>query len=168
MHFLFRRKTRYVSKWWLQLVVQQSRWFLASVWVKRNKILYDNGSACMAWQNNPPPECVVNGTECYVGWVRVCGQCTEYYIPLQVASPPKFPSAHSLVLPPLKYVGSERDTLDSRQNGPLLQICWYKLVCSSATSSIILFPSKGCQQVCLLVYHWTQSMLWDQNLSSHT
>ena len=39
--------------------------FLVSVWDRRKQLLYVNGSACMARQNNPTPECVVNGTECY-------------------------------------------------------------------------------------------------------
>ena len=43
--------------------------FLVSVWNRRKQCLYVAGSACMAWQNSPTPECVVNGTECYDGWV---------------------------------------------------------------------------------------------------
>ena len=38
--------------------------FFVSVWDSRKQVLYGNGSACMAWQNNPTPEFVVNGTEC--------------------------------------------------------------------------------------------------------
>ena len=43
--------------------------FLVSIWDRRKQLLYANGSACMAWQNDPTPECVVNGTECYDGRV---------------------------------------------------------------------------------------------------
>ena len=40
--------------------------FLASIWDRRKQVLYSDGSACKAQQINPtPPECVVNGTECY-------------------------------------------------------------------------------------------------------
>ena len=53
-----------------------SRWcnrvgnFLVSIWDRRKQLLYIDGSACMARQNNPTPlECVVNVTECYDGWV---------------------------------------------------------------------------------------------------
>ena len=38
---------------------------LVSVWDTRKQLLCVNGSACTARQNNPTPECVVNGTECY-------------------------------------------------------------------------------------------------------
>ena len=38
-----------------------------SVWDRRKEILYTNGSACTAQQNNPTPGCMVNGTECYDG-----------------------------------------------------------------------------------------------------
>ena len=43
--------------------IESSR-FLVSVWARRKQFLYINGSACMPGQNNPTPECVVNGTEC--------------------------------------------------------------------------------------------------------
>ena len=37
-----------------------------SVWDRRKQLLYTDGSACITQQNNPtPPECGVNGTECY-------------------------------------------------------------------------------------------------------
>ena len=36
-----------------------------SVWDRRKEILYGNGSICEVGQNNPTPECVVNGTGCY-------------------------------------------------------------------------------------------------------
>ena len=39
--------------------------FLVSVQDKRKQLLYIDGSACTAGQNNPTPECMVNGTECY-------------------------------------------------------------------------------------------------------
>ena len=39
--------------------------FLVSIRDRRKEILYGNGSACTAQQNNPTPECMVNGTECY-------------------------------------------------------------------------------------------------------
>ena len=34
---------------------------------RRKEILYSSASVCMAQQNNPTPECVVNSTECYDG-----------------------------------------------------------------------------------------------------
>ena len=40
---------------------------IVSVWDRRKKILYGNGSACTARQNNSTPECVVKGTKCYDG-----------------------------------------------------------------------------------------------------
>ena len=39
--------------------------FLMSVWDRRKEILYGNGSIGEVGQNNPTPECVVNGTGCY-------------------------------------------------------------------------------------------------------
>ena len=36
-----------------------------SVWDRRKEILYGNGSIGEVGQNNPTPECVVNGTGCY-------------------------------------------------------------------------------------------------------
>ena len=39
--------------------------FLMSVWDRRKEILYGNGSIGEVSQNNPTPECVVNGTGCY-------------------------------------------------------------------------------------------------------
>ena len=39
--------------------------FLVSIWDRRKQLLYVSGSAFMTRQNNPTPECVVNGTECY-------------------------------------------------------------------------------------------------------
>ena len=39
--------------------------FLMSVWDRRKEILYGNGSIGEVGQNNPTPECEVNGTECY-------------------------------------------------------------------------------------------------------
>ena len=41
--------------------------FLVSFWDGRKQFLYMDGSACMARRNNPTPECMVNGTECYDG-----------------------------------------------------------------------------------------------------
>ena len=38
---------------------------LMSVWDSRKEILYGNGSIGEVSQNNPTPECVVNGTGCY-------------------------------------------------------------------------------------------------------
>ena len=39
-----------------------------SIWDRRKQLLYTDGSACTARQNNPTlPECVVSGTECYDG-----------------------------------------------------------------------------------------------------
>ena len=38
-----------------------------SVWDRRKEILYDNGLVGEAIQNNPTPECEVNGTECNDG-----------------------------------------------------------------------------------------------------
>ena len=38
---------------------------LVSIWDRRKQFLYIDVSACTARQNNPTPECVVNGTECY-------------------------------------------------------------------------------------------------------
>ena len=43
--------------------------FLMSVWDRRKEILYGNGLVVEVGQNNPTPECEVNGTECYDGWV---------------------------------------------------------------------------------------------------
>ena len=44
--------------------------FLVSIWDRRKQVLYTDRSACMAGKNNPtPPECVVNGTEYYDGWM---------------------------------------------------------------------------------------------------
>ena len=37
--------------------------FVLSVWDK--KYFFGNRMACMSRQNNPTPECLVNGTECY-------------------------------------------------------------------------------------------------------
>ena len=37
----------------------------------RKQHLYSSGSACMTQQNNPTPEYVVSGTECYDSWVWV-------------------------------------------------------------------------------------------------
>ena len=46
----------------------KSRQFLVSIWDGRKQLLYANGSACIARQNNSTPlECVVNGIECYDG-----------------------------------------------------------------------------------------------------
>ena len=39
--------------------------FKISIWNRRKQLLYTNGSACTTRQNNPTPEGVVNGTECY-------------------------------------------------------------------------------------------------------
>ena len=39
--------------------------FLMSVWDRRKEILYGIGSIGEVSQNNPTPECVANGTECY-------------------------------------------------------------------------------------------------------
>ena len=40
------------------------------IWDRRKQLSYTNGSAYIAQQINPSPlECVVNGTECYDGWV---------------------------------------------------------------------------------------------------
>ena len=36
--------------------------FKLSVWNRRKHLSYVNGSVCMARQNDPTPECVVNGT----------------------------------------------------------------------------------------------------------
>ena len=36
-----------------------------SFWDRRKEILYGNGSVVEVNQNNPTPECEVNGTECY-------------------------------------------------------------------------------------------------------
>ena len=44
---------------------------LMSVWDRRKEILYGNGLVVEVSQNNPTPECEVNGTECYDGWVWV-------------------------------------------------------------------------------------------------
>ena len=41
--------------------------FLMSVWDRRKEILYGNGLVGNVSQNNPTPECEVNGTECYDG-----------------------------------------------------------------------------------------------------
>ena len=41
--------------------------FLMSVWDRRKEILYGNGLVGDVNQNNPTPECEVNGTECYDG-----------------------------------------------------------------------------------------------------
>ena len=38
-----------------------------SVWDRRKEILYGKGSIGKVGQNNPTPECEVNGTECYDG-----------------------------------------------------------------------------------------------------
>ena len=38
-----------------------------SVWDRRKEILYGNGLVVEVSQNNPTPECEVNGTECYDG-----------------------------------------------------------------------------------------------------
>ena len=44
--------------------------FLVSIWDTRKQLLYTDRLACMTQQNNPtPPGRVVNGTECYDGWV---------------------------------------------------------------------------------------------------
>ena len=39
--------------------------FFMSVWERRKEILYSNGLVVEVNQNNPTPECEVNGTECY-------------------------------------------------------------------------------------------------------
>ena len=39
----------------MTFLVQQSRQLLVSVWDKRKELLYADGSACMAQQNNPHP-----------------------------------------------------------------------------------------------------------------
>ena len=36
-----------------------------SVWDRRREILYGNGLVVEVNQNNPSPECEVNGTKCY-------------------------------------------------------------------------------------------------------
>ena len=42
--------------------------FSVLIWDRRKQLLYIDGSACIARQNNPTPlECVVNGTEGYDG-----------------------------------------------------------------------------------------------------
>ena len=41
--------------------------FLMSVWERRKEILYGNGPPIEVSQNNPTPECEVNGTRCYDG-----------------------------------------------------------------------------------------------------
>ena len=46
---------------------EKSKVYLVSVLDRRKEILYGNGSAYTAQQNNPTPECMVNGTECYDG-----------------------------------------------------------------------------------------------------
>ena len=58
------------------LHVECSSWYnrVGDFWVsicdRRKQLLYTDGSACMAWQINPtPPECVVNGTECFDSWM---------------------------------------------------------------------------------------------------
>ena len=46
--------------------------FLVLILDRRKQLLYTNGSAFMTQQNNPtPPECMVNGTECFDGWLWV-------------------------------------------------------------------------------------------------
>ena len=40
---------------------------LMSVWGMREEILYESGSVGKVNQNNPTPECELNGTECYDG-----------------------------------------------------------------------------------------------------
>ena len=40
--------------------------FLVSIWDRRKQLLYTDGSAYMIRQIKlTPPECMVNGTECY-------------------------------------------------------------------------------------------------------
>ena len=41
------------------------REILMSVWDRREKILYGNGSVGKVNQNNPTPKCKLKGTECY-------------------------------------------------------------------------------------------------------
>ena len=54
-----------------------SSWFdgvgdlLVSVWEGWKEISYSNGSSCTTQWNNPTPERMVNGTECYDSWVWV-------------------------------------------------------------------------------------------------
>ena len=43
--------------------------FLVSVWDGRKQLFCIDGAVCMPRQNNPTPECVVNGTEYYDSWV---------------------------------------------------------------------------------------------------
>ena len=43
--------------------------FLLSVWNRRKQLLYIDGSACTARQNNPTSERVVNVTECSSSWL---------------------------------------------------------------------------------------------------
>ena len=45
--------------------------FLMSVWDRREGILYSNGLVVEVNRSNPTPECKVNGTKCYDGWVWV-------------------------------------------------------------------------------------------------
>ena len=52
--------------------------FFVSVWDRRKPLLYVDRSACMTWQNNSTPECVINGTECYDSWVWVIYLFTEW------------------------------------------------------------------------------------------
>ena len=42
-----------------------------SIWDRMKEILYGYGSIGEVSQNNPTPECEVNSTECYDGWVWV-------------------------------------------------------------------------------------------------
>ena len=53
------------SRYFWTLSLLQNFWKTVFSW----EVLYGNGSECIAQQNNPTPECMVNDTECYDSWL---------------------------------------------------------------------------------------------------
>ena len=54
--------------------------FLVSVWDRRKETLYGSGSVGEVSRTIPTPECEVNGTECYNGWVSWPVKCIPYFL----------------------------------------------------------------------------------------
>ena len=59
------KEANFMYEWWHNRIGD----FLLSIWNQRKQILFMNGTSLLASQTNHTPECMINGTVCYGGWV---------------------------------------------------------------------------------------------------
>ena len=129
----------------LALSTKGSRQFSVSVWDRRKEILYGSVPACMSQQNNPPPECIFNGTDCHGNWNIHVGmsfnlqQKTYYRLQCHSFNNDFYPSV--------------RKTVMGTRRAPII---WKYLNRQPRDMGEVVWKERGCN-MCLELYLGSQS-----------